>query len=135
MSTHAQADDRPGLITFAAVVMFAVCFVRLITAIHYFQDGSQISDLTGSIFGDQLWVWGLWDLCLSLLALGAGLSLLVGGGFGRILGYIWAVWVIVQSFLIIGPAPWFSLAMIGLASVVIYALASTGEWREEAWSR
>ena len=36
------------------------------------------------------------------------------------LGYIWAVWVIVQSFLIIGAAPWFAIAMIALATFVIY---------------
>ena len=133
MSTAAQVDERPGLITFAAIVMFAVCFVRFITAIHYFGHGSQIANLTDTVFGSQLWVWGLWDLCLAVLALFAGLSLLVGGGFGRVLGYIWGVWVIVQSFLIIGVAPWFAVAMIALASLVIYGLATTSEWREESW--
>ena len=63
--------------------------------------GNQVADLTHSLFGDNLWVWGAWDLCLAVLALLAGVSLLNGGGLGRLLGYIWAIWVIVQSFLII----------------------------------
>ena len=75
-------------------------------------------------------MWGIWDLSLAVLALFAGLSLLVGGGFGRVLGYVWAIWAIVQSFLIIGVAPWFALAMIALATLVMYALSVSSEWAE-----
>jgi hypothetical protein len=133
MSTEAEAEERPGLITLAAMVMFAVCFVRIISAINYFGHGIQIANLTNTIFGNEVWVWGVWDLGLALLALCAGLSLLVGGGFGRVLGYIWGIWVIVQSFLIIHVEPWFAVTMIALAAVVIYGLASTTGWREEGW--
>ena len=127
MST-ATYDRRPGWLTFAATAMFAVCFVRIISAINYFNSGSQVADLTNSIFGDNLWVWGVWDLCLATLALIAGVSLLNGGGFGRVLGYIWGIWVIVQSFLIIAWAPWFAVAMIAIAVLVMYALATSADW-------
>ena len=130
MSIQAVGDRRPGWLTLAATVMFAVCFVRIISGINYLAGGSQIADLTNSVFGTQLWVWGIWDLILATLALCAGLSLLVGGGFGRVLAYVWAVWVIVQSFLVIGVAPWFSLAMIGLATLVVYGLAVSSDWVE-----
>jgi hypothetical protein len=123
-------DRRPGWLTFAATAMFAVCFVRIISAISYFRSGSQVADLTNSIFGDNLWVWGAWDLILAAIALLAGLSLLSGGGFGRALGYIWAIWVIVQSFLIITWAPWFAVTMIAIAVLVIYSLAATSDWSE-----
>lgn len=130
MSVQAEGDRRPGWLTFAAMIMFAVCFTRTVSGINYLAGGSQIADLTNSIFGDQLTVWGIWDLSLAVLALFAGLSLLVGGGFGRVLGYIWAIWAIVQSFLIIGVAPWFALAMIALATLVMYALSVSSEWAE-----
>jgi len=130
MSVQAEAERRPGWLTFAAIVLFAVCFARVISGINYLGDGSQIQDLTSSVFGDQLWVWGLWDLGLAALALAAGLSLLVGGGFGRVIGYIWGVWAIVQSLLIIGVAPWYAGAMIALGVLVIYGL-STSDWSEE----
>jgi hypothetical protein len=123
-------DRRPGWITFAAVLLFAVAFARIISAINYFGNGVQINELTNSVFGQHLWAWGIWDLCLAALALLAGISLLGGGGFGRVLAYIWAVWVIVQSFLIIGLAPWFAATMILLAVLVIYGLASTSDWSE-----
>ena len=130
MSTHAEGGRRPGWLTFTAVIMFAVCFVRIVSGINYLEGGSQVADLTNSVFGDNLWVWGVWDLCVAALALFAGLSLLVGGGFGRVLGYIWAVWVIVQSFLIIGAAPWFAVTMIALATFVIFGLAANSDWEE-----
>ncbi len=97
MSVQAVGERRPGWLTFAAVIMFAVCFTRTISGINYLAGGSQIADLTNTVFGDQLKVWGIWDLCLAALALFAGLSLLVGGGFGRVVGYVWAIWLIVAE--------------------------------------
>jgi hypothetical protein len=130
MSTHSVDRTRPGWLTFAAIVMFAVGFARIMSGINYLGHGSQINDLSQSIYGHHLWVWGVWDLILAGLAIAAGLSLLAGGGFGRVLGYIWAIWVIVQGFLVIGIAPWFSIAMIGLATLVIYALSSGSDLAE-----
>lgn len=129
--TSTLYERRPGWLTFAAVILFAVTFTRVISAINYFGDGAQINDLTNSVFGHHLWVWGIWDLGLALLALVAGISILGGGGFGRVIAYVWAIWVIVQSFLIIGVAPWYSAAMIVLAALVIYGLASSAQWSQE----
>ncbi len=123
-------ERRPSWLTFAGVVLFAVAFARVISAINYFGNGAQINDLTNSVFGNHLWAWGFWDLCLALLALVAAISLLGGGGFGRVIGYIWAVWTIVQSFLIISVAPWYAAAMIVLAALVIHAIASSADWSE-----
>lgn len=126
MSTQAYGR-RNGWVTFAAVAMFAVGFVRIISAFTYFDNANDINDLTNSIFGDDLWAAGIWDLVIAGLAFFAGYSLLGGGGFGKVVAYIWAVVVIVQSFLIIGFAPWWSIAMIALASGVIYGLAKSSE--------
>ncbi len=128
----ATYDRRPGWVTFAAVLLFAVSFVRIISAINYFSDGATINDLSHSVFGQQLWVWGIWDLCLAALALAAATSLLGGGGFGRVIAYVWAVWVIVQSFLVIGLAPWYATAMMALATLVVYGLASSSDWSKES---
>jgi hypothetical protein len=133
MSTQVAYDRRPGWVTFAAIVMFAVGFLRIISAISYFADSHKINDLTSGLFSSHLWAWGLWDLLIACLALFAGYSLLGGGGFGRVIAYIWGVLVIVQGFLTIGVAPWFSAAMIALASLVVFGLASAADWSEEAY--
>ena len=124
-------DRRPGWVTFAVVLLFAVGFSRIISALNYFGNGANINDLSDSVFGGQLWVWGIWDLCLAVLALAAGLSLLQGRGFGRVIAYIWGVWVLVQSFLIMAYAPWFAVTMILLATLVIFGLASSSDWSPE----
>jgi hypothetical protein len=127
MSTQAAYGKRSGWVTFAATVMLAVAGLRFISAISYFADSRKVNDLTGGLFGDNLWAWGLVDLCVAALALIGGLSLLKGGTFGRVLGFAWGMIVIVQGFLILGVAPWYGAAAIALASLVLYGLAVTGE--------
>jgi hypothetical protein len=131
MSTEAySALRRPGWLTFAAVVMFAVGFLRVISAIYYFADSTRVANVTAGAFGDHLFLWGLWDLLIAALAVWAGYSLLGGNTFGRVVGYAWAILVIVQSFLILAYAPWFGFAALILSTLVIIALSSTSEWRE-----
>jgi len=127
MATQATYDRRSGWVTFAALVMFAVGFLRVISAISYFADSARVNDLANGLFTNNLWVWGIWDLFIAALALIAGYSLLADGGFGRVVAYIWGILVIVQSFVIIGIAPWYAAGMILLAVLVMYGLASTSE--------
>lgn len=118
-----ELGRRSGWLTFAAVVLFAVAFARIVSGINLLAGGDQIADLTQSLFGDQLWAWGIWDLVVGALALFAGFSLLADGSFGRFVAYLWAVVVIVQSLMIISLAPWYAAAAIGLACLVLYGLA------------
>ena len=93
-------ESRRGWVVFAAIVMLSVGFLRLISGISYLADSHKVNDLTLGLFGDNLWAWGLWDLGIAILALWAGYSLLANGRFGRVVAYIWAIFVIVNSFLI-----------------------------------
>ena len=123
---------RPGWLTFAAVVMFAVGGLRIISGIAYLADSNKVNDLSSGLFGGNLFWWGLWDLGIAALALYAGYSLLSGDTFGRVLGYAWAIVVIIQSFLILSYAPWYGFAAMLLAILVIFALSSTSDYREGA---
>ncbi|HEX2427996.1 MAG TPA: hypothetical protein VHI53_08705, partial [Gaiellaceae bacterium] len=105
--------------------LFSVGFLRIISGISYLSDSNKVNDLTLGLFGDSLWAWGLWDLGIAVVALYAGYSLLGNGTFGRVVAYLWAVLVIVNSFLIMGVAPWFAFTMIALAVLVVYGLASS----------
>lgn len=129
-------ERRPAWLTFAAIVMFSVGILRIISAIYYFADSARINNsVVLGAFSDNLFLWGLWDLVIAVVAIWAGYSLLSGNTFGRVIGYLWAILVIVQSFMIIGVAPWFAAAMLVLATLVIYGLATTSEYREAPLDR
>jgi hypothetical protein len=123
---------RPGWLTFAAVVLFSVAGLRIITGIAYLADSNKVNDVSSGLFGDNLFWWGLWDLGIAALALFAGYSLLAGNTFGRVVGYAWAIAVIIQSFLILSYAPWYGFAAMLLAILVIFAISSTSDYREGA---
>jgi hypothetical protein len=117
--------SRTGWIMLAAIVMFSVGVYRVLSGISYLANSDKINDFTAGFFGDNMWAWGIWDLAIAVVAIWAAFSLLSGGEFGRVIAYLWAILVIVNSFLIIGIAPWFAAAMLTLAVLVVYGLAST----------
>jgi hypothetical protein len=126
---------RPGWLTFAAVVMITVGILRVISAIYYFAHSARINQsIQFGAFADHLFLWGIWDLIIAVLAIWAGYSLLSGNTFGRVIGYVWAMLVIIQSFMIIQIDPWFATGMLVLASLVIYALAVTVAYRGGTWT-
>ena len=118
-------ESRRGWVVFAAIVMFSVGVFRAISGISYLANSNKINDFTHGLFGDNMWAWGIWDLVIAVIAIWAGYSLLGGGSFGRVVSYVWAVLVIVNSFAVMGYAPWYAFAMIALAVFVIYGLASS----------
>ena len=132
MTTQAyEGLRRPGWLTFAAVVMISVGVLRGISAIYYFADSARVNNIATGAFGHHLFLWGLWDLAIAVLAIWAGYSLLNGNMFGRIVAYFWAGLVIVEGFLMLGTAPWFGFASIGLAILVIYAISVTMDYGSE----
>jgi hypothetical protein len=133
MSTQAADSNtaRPGWLTFASVVMFAVGVMQFIASIYYFENSSRINALTQGAFGHHYWIWGIWSLVLAALGISGGYSLLGGYGYGRVIAYFWAGFAIVQNLLILDQEPWSGFLAIGLAVLVIYALTATSAWTEK----
>jgi len=125
MSTQAVESQRSGWLEFAAVVLFAVGFFRIISAITYFANSYKLNNLTNGLFSSHNWAWGLWDLLIAALAIIAGMSVLGNGGFGRVFGYIAGVLVIVQGFAVINIAPWYGASAIAVGVLLVYGLAAT----------
>ena len=131
MSSVQAYASRTGWIMLAAIVMFSVGVYRVLSGISYLANSDKINDFTAGFFGDNMWAWGIWDLAIAVIAIWAAFSLLSGGEFGRVIAYLWAILVIVNSFLTISIAPWFGSAMLTLAVLVVYGLASTPLWASE----
>ena len=129
MSAHAlSSSNRPGWLTFAAVVMFSVGAAQAISAIYFLSGSTRIVNLDGGAFAHHTVALGIWELVIAALSLAGGYSLLGGRTFGRVIGYLWAALVIVESFLLFGSSPWSAFAVLLLAVLVIYALSTTSRW-------
>ena len=70
---------------------------RIIPGISYLVDSPEVNNFTLGLFGDNMWLWGLWDLDWSDRDLGRVSLLAAASSAGY--RYIWAILVIVNSFL------------------------------------
>ena len=135
MSSQALSRlQRPGWLTFGAVVLISFGCLRAISAIYYFANSNRVNNVSYGAFGHHLFLWGLWDAIIAVLSIWGGYSLLSGSTFGRVIGYIWGGVVLIQSFLILGYAPWFGIASLALAIFVLYGLAVTSDWKDTSAS-
>jgi len=125
MSAQERVERHSGWLEFAAVVLFAIGFFRIISAIAYFANSYKLNNLTNGLFSGHNWGWGVWDLLIAAAAIVGGMSLLAGGAFGRVVGYIAGVLVIVQGFAVINIAPWYGAAAIVVGVLVVYGLAAS----------
>jgi hypothetical protein len=89
------------------------------------------AEVSGGAFGHHTVALGIWELVISALSLAAGYSLLGGHTFGRVIGYLWAILVIVESFLLVRTAPWYAFAVLVLGVFVVYALSTTSGWADD----
>jgi hypothetical protein len=120
---------RPGLVTYAAIVMFALGGFHLLVAISEFADSTWVlSRLDIELFIPILIIWGVIDLLIGLTALGAGVSILRGGTFGWIMGVTFATLGIIRWLFYIPVSPVLAIAVIALAILVIYGLVKNSDY-------
>jgi hypothetical protein len=101
---------RPGLLTFAAVMMFALGGFQLLLAISEFASGTWVLGSLDTVFFIQsLIILGIIDVVIGLIALFGGISILRGGAFG------WLFHIPVSPVL--------AVVIIVLDVLVIYGLA------------
>lgn len=88
--------------------------------------------------GGSLWIldvagWGWWNLIIGVLLLLTALALLSGRTWARIVAVILLILNMVSQLLLVPAQPWWSLIMIAIDIVVIYAIVVHGrELREDA---
>jgi hypothetical protein len=114
---------RPGLVTYAAIMLFTLGGFHLLVAISEFADSTWVlSRLDIELFIPILLIWGVIDLLIGAIALYAGFSILSGGKFGWFMGYTFATVGIIRWLFYIPVAPVLAVAVIVLAMLVIYGL-------------
>jgi len=114
---------RPGMVTFAAVIMFMVAGFEVLSALLAFAGtGWWVTDAGNLVYANFV-IWGVLDLVIALIALYAGIDLLRGGAFGRVMAYLFAGLGAIRWLFVIPAAPVLAVVVILLCVMVIYALA------------
>ena len=120
---------RPGLVTYAAIMMFALGGFHILLAISEFANSTWVlSRLDVELFIPILLIWGILDLIIGALALYAGVSTLRGGKFGWFMGYTFATLGIIRWLFYIPVAPVLAVAVIVLSMLVIYGLVKHADY-------
>jgi hypothetical protein len=118
----------PGLVTFAAVMMFLLGGFQLTWAIVEFANASWIAANIYGSFGGYLWLWGILDVIFALAAFYAGYDLLRGGRFGQVFGLMVAGLSAIRWFFYLPAAPWVGIVMIAIDVLIIYGLVAHAEY-------
>ncbi|HEV8194826.1 MAG TPA: hypothetical protein VGP82_25520 [Ktedonobacterales bacterium] len=119
---------RPGLVTFAAVMLFIVAAFQLVFAMAEFFNAAWITGATYGTFGGYLWLWAILDVLLALIPLYAGYDLLQGGSFGFIVGIVLAGISAIRWFFYLPAQPILALVVIGVDILIIYGLTSSADY-------
>jgi hypothetical protein len=120
---------RPGLVTFAALMMFALGGFHILLAVSEFARSTWVlSRLDIELFIPIQVVWGVIDLILGLIALYAGYSILRGGWFGWLMGVLFATVGIIRWLVYIPVSPVLAVVVIALNALVIYGLSRHSDY-------
>ena len=121
-------NRRPGLVTFAAVMLFLLFGLHLVVALMEFFARTWLLLTPGSVPGGFLWIWGIIDVLFALIPLYAAIDILRGGEFGRIIGIVIAVFSAIRWFFYLPLAPIAALVIIAIDILIIYALVAHSEY-------
>ena len=124
---------RPGLVTFAAILLFALGGFHILLAISEFANSTWVLDrLDVELFIPILIIWGIIDLIIGLIALFGGFSIFRGGAFGWVVGFVFATMGIIRWLFYVPVSPVLAVVVIVLNSLVIYGLGKHLDYFDEA---
>jgi hypothetical protein len=113
-----------GVTTFAGVLLTLVSIFEVLQGIAAIaNDTVYVRGLSYSYELDVT-AWGWIHLLLGLVGLGTGIGILMGQAWGRILGILIAGLAMVSNFMFIPYYPVWSLVVIALDVLVIWALCT-----------
>ena len=121
---------RPGLVTFAAIMMLVIGVFHILVAISEIVNSTWILNLTNDWLGARLLFWGLVDAGVAVLALYAGADILRGGRLGQIGDYLFAGLGILRWLVYVTATPMLAVVIIALGVLVIYGLSHHSDYFE-----
>src|SRR5918993_5523499 len=114
---------RPGLLTYAAIMMFVLGGFHILLAISEFASSTWVlSRLDIELFIPILFIWGIVDLVIGSIAVYSGVSILRGGAFGGTAGIAFATLGIIRWLFFIPVSPVLAVVVVVLVFFVIYGV-------------
>jgi hypothetical protein len=116
---------------FAGIMMAVLGFFQVIMGLTALFKDSYYVVLPNSILNLDFTQWGWAHLALGLLVLCAGFALLAGQVWGRVVGVLLAVLTAIANLLFVAAYPVWSVIVITVCILVIYALVVHGNELEQ----
>jgi hypothetical protein len=132
VGARAATHRRPGMLTFAAVVLFVVAGFEALSALLAFAGTGWWVTSEGDLVYASFLFWGIIDAIIAIIAIYAGIDILRGGTYGLIVGYLFAIVGAIRWLFAIPAAPVLAVVVIALCVMVIYGLAKYSNYFEEA---
>ena len=123
-------DKRPGLVTFAAIMMLAIGSYQVVVGISESVNSTWILNLTNDWRGAGLVFVGLIDIVVGAMALYASRHILRGGRVGQFLGFLFAAVSVLKWLIFLPATPVLAVVIIVLDVLVIYGLAHNSDYFE-----
>lgn len=121
---------RPGILTFAAVMMFIVAGFSALMAITEFAGTGWWVTASGELVYANLIFWAIVDTIITVIALYAGADLLRGGDFGMFMGYLFAGVGLIRWLFFIPVAPVLAVSVVVLCALIIHGLSKNSDYFE-----
>jgi hypothetical protein len=129
----AEPTAWAGWVVFGAIMMVMVGgFHAMAGLVALFKDEYYVVGEAGLVVNVDYTAWGWVHIGLGAIAIAAGLALLVGQMWARVVGIAMAVVSALLNFGFIAAYPLWSITMITLDVLVIYAIAMHGRELKEA---
>lgn len=127
---HSAGDAWSGWIMFASTMMFILgCFHAIAGFVGIFDEDYYLVGENNLVVSVDYTTWGWTHLILGILVASAGGALLRGAMWARVVAIVLAVLSSIANLVFMAAYPLWSLIMITLNVVVIYAVTAHGDRR------
>ena len=117
-----------GWITFAGMMLLVLgSFQALVGFVALLDDSYYLVTNNGLVVKADFTTWGWIHLALGVAAIAAGIGALLGKTWGRVVGVALAAISAVANMLFLAAYPFWSMAIIAVDVIVIYALVAHGD--------
>ena len=125
--TPSGTSGWTGWVKFAGVILIVNGIFSVIQAlVALIGPNTYYAVVNGNLFLIDVAGWGWWNLVVGVLLVLTGLALFAGATWARVIAVILAVISAVVQMYLVPVQPWWSVIVIGINVMIIYAVIARG---------